>query len=53
VQHRNVLDDVIEGHPGLTRAAFFVVGSLTMLSFAPVGWFPLAPILVVPLLYLF
>lgn len=31
----------------------FLVGSMTMLSFAPVGWYPLALLLVVPLLYTF
>ena len=50
---RFLLDDVIDGHPGLIRLALFATGSLTMLSFAPFGWYPLAPVLVVPLPFVF
>jgi apolipoprotein N-acyltransferase len=53
VRNTFALEDVIEGHPGLTRLVSFVLGCLTMLSFAPAGWYPLALFLVVPLLYAF
>jgi apolipoprotein N-acyltransferase len=36
--------------PRLTRLIFFLCGALLMLSFAPVGWFGLAPLLLLPLL---
>ena len=35
------------------RLVFFVVGTLTMLSFAPAGWYPLALLLTLPVLYAF
>lgn len=37
--------------PRLGDALFFLCGCLTMLSFAPVGWFPLAFFLVLPFLF--
>jgi apolipoprotein N-acyltransferase len=37
--------------PRLTRLAFFFCGALLMLSFAPLGWFVLAPVLLLPFLY--
>lgn len=37
----------------LARLLFFLTGALTMLSFAPVGWYPLALVLVLPVLYVF
>jgi len=37
--------------PRLTRLAFFLCGVLLMLSFAPVGWFGLAPVLLLPFLF--
>jgi apolipoprotein N-acyltransferase len=37
----------------LTRLAFLLLGALVMLSFAPFGIFPLAPLLLMPLLYVF
>ncbi|MDA0679443.1 MAG: apolipoprotein N-acyltransferase [Proteobacteria bacterium] len=39
--------------PWLTRFAFLLLGSLVMLSFAPFGFYVLAPLLVMPLLYAF
>ena len=39
-----------EQRPRLTFFLFFLFGALTMLSFAPVGWFAVAPILLLPLL---
>jgi apolipoprotein N-acyltransferase len=34
-----------------SKLLFFVIGALTMLSFAPVGWYLVAPLLLIPLLY--
>lgn len=42
-----------EHRPRLTRAAFFLVGALMMLSFSPFGYYLLIPILLLPLLYAF
>jgi apolipoprotein N-acyltransferase len=39
------------GSPRRSRALLFVCGALLILSFAPFGWFVLAPLLLVPLLY--
>ena len=39
-----------EQRPRLNYFLFFLFGALTMLSFAPVGWFAVAPILLLPLL---
>ncbi len=39
--------------PWLSRFAFVLLGALVMLSFAPFGIYPLAPLLVLPLLYAF
>lgn len=37
--------------PRLGNVLFFLFGCLTMLAFAPVGWFPLAILLVLPFLF--
>lgn len=37
----------------LARFLFFLAGALLMLSFAPVGWYPLALVLVLPVLFVF
>ncbi len=42
-----------EQRPWPARLVFFATGALTMLSFAPFGWFPLAVVFVLPLLYAF
>ena len=47
------LENVTGQHPWLTRLGSFACGALLMLSFAPVGWYPLAFVLVAPLLYAF
>jgi len=39
--------------PWLARGVFVVIGALVMLSFAPFGFFPLAAILLLPLLLVF
>jgi len=39
--------------PWLTRLAFVLLGALVMLSFAPFGIYPLAPVLTMPLLFAF
>lgn len=41
------------GSPRRVRFSFFVLGALLMLSFAPFGWYLLAPFLLLPLLYAF
>lgn len=40
----------IDARPALTRAAFFLIGIITMLSFAPFNLYLLAPVLVLPVL---
>ena len=40
-----------ETQPRLVNFAFFLCGALLMLSFAPFGWYVLAPLLLVPFLY--
>lgn len=37
--------------PWLTRIVYVLLGALVMLSFAPFGLYPLAPLLLIPLLY--
>lgn len=46
-------DTLSTTQPWLTRLAFFLLGALVMLSFAPFGLYPLAPVLVLPLLFAF
>ncbi len=46
-------DTVQATYPWRTRLAFFLLGALVMVSFAPFDLFPLAPLLVVPLLFAF
>lgn len=45
------LQAFLEKNPRRARVAYFVIGSLTMLSFAPFGWYLVAPVLLLPLLY--
>jgi len=45
--------DLVSRHPWLTRLGFFLNGALLMLSFAPLGWYPLALLLVLPVLFAF
>jgi apolipoprotein N-acyltransferase len=47
------LQEVAVRRPWLTRLCLFLSGALTMLSFAPAGWFPLALILTLPALFSF
>ncbi|MGI9203206.1 MAG: apolipoprotein N-acyltransferase, partial [Woeseiaceae bacterium] len=42
-----------EHRPWLTRFAYFLIGVMMTLSFAPFGYYLLAPILLLPLLYAF
>jgi apolipoprotein N-acyltransferase len=44
------LKELAVARPYITRLAFFLCGALLMLSFAPVGWFGLAPVLLLPFL---
>lgn len=45
------LTELLDGHPAGAKAAFFVLGALLVLSFAPFGWYPLAPLLLLPFMY--
>jgi apolipoprotein N-acyltransferase len=47
------LKDFAAGQPWLSRFVFFLTGALLMLSFEPVGWYPLAPVLMLPILFAF
>jgi apolipoprotein N-acyltransferase len=42
-----------ERRPWMVRGGFFLLGALTMLSFAPFGIYPLSIVFVIPLLYAF
>jgi len=42
-----------ERRPWLTRGAFFLIGAMMMLSFAPFDYYLLFPVLLLPLLYAF
>lgn len=46
-------DTLFATHPWSLRIASFSLGALVMLSFAPFAIFPLAPLLVIPLLFAF
>ena len=45
------LTEVFRGHPRRAKLMFFLSGALLTLSFAPVGWYLLQPLLLLPLLY--
>ena len=51
MQSLQPIQQFIERRPRISTLLFFLSGALTMLSFAPVGWFPVAPVLLLPLLY--
>ena len=40
-----------DDRPRLSRFLFFVMGSLLTTTFAPFGWYLLAPVLLLPFLY--
>jgi len=48
---RERFHQLAEQRPRATNSLFFLSGALTMLSFAPVGWYPVAPILLLPFLF--
>ncbi len=48
--NRQYVQEHVAQRPRLSYLLFFLFGALTMLSFAPVGWFAVAPILLLPLL---
>ena len=48
-----LLTKFFASNPRQAKLAFFLLGALLMLSFAPFGWYPLAPILLLPLLQSF
>lgn len=45
------LKQFYRGNPRRTKLMFFAAGALLVLSFAPFGWYLLAPLLLLPLLY--
>ena len=47
------VDEFVSRRPWPARVTLFVTGVLTMLSFAPFGWYPLALVMVLPVLYVF
>jgi len=47
------LTNIAARRPWLTRWAFFLAGAALMLSFAPVGFYPLALVILVPVLFAF
>jgi apolipoprotein N-acyltransferase len=47
------VEEFASRRPWVTRLLAFLTGALTMLSFAPVGWYPLALLLVLPLMVAF
>ena len=47
----DILKRLFAGNSRRTKAVFFATGALLVLSFAPFGWFFLAPCLLLPLLY--
>jgi len=47
----NLLSQLFAGSAWRTKALLFVLGALLMLSFAPFGYYLLAPFLLLPLLY--
>lgn len=53
MSNKTSFDKLAASQPWLTRLAFFLLGALVMLSFAPFGLFLLAPLLVMPLLFAF
>lgn len=48
-----LLTKLFASNPRQAKLVFFVFGALLMLSFAPFGWYPLAPFLLLPLLQSF
>jgi len=48
-----LLTKLFARNPRQAKLAFFLLGALLMLSFAPFGWYPLAPVLLLPLLQSF
>ena len=47
------VDDIVSRRPWAARLTLFATGALTMLSFAPFAWYPLALVMVLPVLYVF
>jgi apolipoprotein N-acyltransferase len=46
-----MLTTFASARPRLANLAFFTSGAVLMLSFAPVGWYPLAPLFLLPILF--
>jgi apolipoprotein N-acyltransferase len=45
------LTQIFRGFPHRAKLMFFLSGAILMLSFAPVGWYLLQPLILLPLLY--
>lgn len=50
MQFFQAITSFVTQRPRIGGLLFFLIGALTMLSFAPVGWFAVAPVLLLPLL---
>ena len=48
-----LLTKLFASNPRQAKLVFFLLGAMLMLSFAPFGWYPLAPFLLLPLLQSF
>lgn len=48
-----LLTKLFAGNPRRAKLVYFLLGASLMLSFAPFGWYPLAPFLLLPLLQSF
>ena len=46
------LSALADQHPRLTEVVAFLAGASMMVSFAPLGWYPVAPFMLLPLLLL-
>jgi len=53
VPDNDYFESVATTQPWLVRLTYVLLGALVMLSFAPFGFYPLATLLIVPLLYAF
>ncbi|MEE8427750.1 MAG: apolipoprotein N-acyltransferase [Woeseiaceae bacterium] len=51
MEHRASILRLPDGWPRLSRCLFFVMGGLLAIAFAPYGWYLLAPLLLLPFLY--
>jgi len=52
VARNGSLSLILADHPWLARLVFFVLGCLTTTAFAPMGWYWLLPLLLLPVLHI-